>query len=212
MPLPPPEVIRQRAAEILEGPDYQLQPLGENGATLQDLLLRILEWLYTPFQILFDLLNNLSPVLAWLVTGGLLLVLAMLIAHMVRTFHEALKRLPERQSYQSGGDPSELDPEVLERNAEQEATAGNFIGAIRLLLRAVLLRLAEGDGIRFSPGLTNREYLRRYQKTKLFQPLLVLVDTVDAKWYGTTLCEMEDYQHCRHAHRQMVQQIQERVG
>ncbi|MBN1851860.1 MAG: DUF4129 domain-containing protein [Pirellulales bacterium] len=209
MPLPQPEVIRERAAEILQRSDYQLQPVGENRATLRDILMKILEWILTPFQILFDFLDNISPVLAWIVTGGLLLIPILLIVYFVKSFRGAFSRPGRDRSYQSERTMEEVDPETLERSATKEAASGDFILAIRLLLRAVLLRLAARDGKRFAPGMTNREYLCHYRETNLFQPLLVLVDAVDTKWYGTSLCGMEDYRDCQNAHRQMVQHIQE---
>ncbi|GAG90675.1 unnamed protein product, partial [marine sediment metagenome] len=141
--------------------------------------------------------------------AGLFLILAALIVHIAHTFKTALDRIPRRQGFRPEDESRSVDPTALERDATTAATDGHFVDAIRLLLRAALLRLTRADERGFSHGLTNREHLRRYRGTALFEPMSLLVDTADAKWYGTEVCRPSDYERCCLAHGRILWLIQE---
>jgi uncharacterized protein DUF4129 len=68
-----------------------------------------------------------------------------------------------------------------------------------------LLRLETREKRRFRVGTTNREHLRRYRNSPIADPLRLLVDTLDLKWYGDAPCQPEDYATCREAHAQIRQ-------
>src|SRR5262249_15173179 len=92
-------------------------------------------------------------------------------------------------------------PIELEKKSEDAAAKHDYITAVRLLFRAALLRIAEREKRQLRPGMTNREYVRRYQKAVFSAELRQFVDVLDAKWYGHGLCDSDDYQTCRRAHR-----------
>ena len=94
----------------------------------------------------------------------------------------------------------QLDPARLEEEAEHTAQQHDYIGAVRLLFRATVLRLEQRAGRTARPGTTNREYLSRYCATNFIDALRQFVDVIDAKWYGHGLCDADDYQRCRQAH------------
>jgi len=199
-PLPDPETIRRTAEEVIQRPDYRPEPLAESGKTLLDLFFELLEWLLTPFAWLFDSLQGLPDWLRWLIVVGLFVLLVALVTHVIYTIAVALRGPRRAGKHGEIGKARRLDPAALERQAEAAAAGADYIGAIRLLFRACLLRLAAGEQRAFRPGLTNREYLRRYSNTPVFEGMNLLVETIDCKWYGGAECARTDYEACRDAH------------
>jgi hypothetical protein len=57
--LPAPDEIRRTAAKILSGPDFEVEKDTKVGATLVDLMLKLLEWILAPFRWLFDSMEGL---------------------------------------------------------------------------------------------------------------------------------------------------------
>ncbi|NQT38913.1 MAG: hypothetical protein HQ581_15560 [Planctomycetes bacterium] len=198
--LPDPETIRRTAEEVVQRPDYRLEPLGEGGKTFLDLFLGMIEWLLTPLSWLFGALDGLPEWLRWLIVAGLLVLLLALVAHIIYAVVTALRGPTRSARARALSEPRHLDPGLPEREAEAAAAAGDYIGAIRLLFRACLLRLAAGEKRAFRPALTNREYLRRYRGTPVFDGMSLFVETIDCKWYGGAACAPTDYKACRDAH------------
>ena len=198
--LPDPETIRRTAEEVVQHPDYRLEPLGEGGRTFLDLLFELLAWLLTPFRWLFDAMDGLPEWLRWLIVVGLFVLLLALVAHIIYAVVTALRGPKRSAKARALSEPRHLDPALAEREAEAAAAAGDYIGAIRLLFRACLLRLAAGEKRAFRPALTNREYLRRYRGTPVFDGMSLFVETIDCKWYGDAVCAQTDYKACRDAH------------
>ena len=87
--------------------------------------------------------------------------------------------------------------EDLELKAEQAEAQGDFIGAVRLLFRASLLRIERAEERPIRRGITNWELLRRYRTSPLFAPLERFVQTIDSKWYGHDECVRDDCVNCR---------------
>jgi hypothetical protein len=192
--LPDPETIRKTALEVVQRPEFQIRPVHSSRAIFE-FIWRILEPIFRFFAKLWDI----SPVLAWIVVVTLIVVGTLLIAHIVYTFKQAISRragLPGRLALAT----RKTDPVELERLAEDAAVQRDFITAVRLLFRAALLRLAQGERRELRPGTTNREYLRRYGQTVVADPLAQFVEVLDAKWYGHGQCDALDYQICRQAH------------
>ena len=100
-------------------------------------------------------------------------------------------------------------PLALERLAQEAVAQGDFISAVRYLFRACLVRLQANDERTFRPGMTNREYLRRFRKTSFVDSLALFVELIDTKWYGGGDCRREDYESCRTAYALIQQQMKD---
>jgi hypothetical protein len=173
-------------------------------------LLQFLRWILKPFEWLFNALDGLPDAIRWLVVVGLALLLLLLLGHIVWTFIVAIRRAPVRSRRLNAERDRAIDPADLEREAETRGARGDYIEAIRLLFRAAVLRLQRAEKRPFRPGFTNRELLRRYQSSPLFDPLKGFVETIDAKWYGLQPCNPEDYAVSRVRHIELRKLIEER--
>jgi hypothetical protein len=207
--LPDPNTIRRIAEEVIQRPDYRLDPVGGSSRTLLDLFFEILLWVLTPFRWLFDALEGTPEWMRWLIVIGLAVLLVALVVHIGYTMVTALTG-PRRARIVGTEDRRKPpDPATLEQKAEELAVRHDYIGAIRFLFRACLLRLARSEKRAFRPGLTNREYLRRYGGTSMFEGMTLFVETIDSKWYGSGKCVRDDYEACRDAHMQIRRLIRE---
>lgn len=205
--LPDPEVIRQTAQEVVERPAYRLDAVPEGGLTLREIVRAIIdffEWITTPLRGLFEV----SPVFAWVVVLTLILLLALILGHLIYTFAAVFQR--RKRAFELPDDvEAGARPEMFEQQAQQAVAAGDYIQAVRLLFRACLVRLEQAEERPLRRGLTNREYLRRYEDTLFHEPLVPFVNTIDRKWYGGGECRAEDYEQCAHAHAEVQRAIRE---
>jgi hypothetical protein len=209
--LPEPDVIRRTAQEVIQRPDYRLDPVPEGGRTILDWALQLLGWIIKPFQWLFHAMEGMPDFLRWIIVIGLFVVLVALVAHIIYSIVAAV-RGPRRQAvFDADSLHTAPDPETLERRAQQAVQNGDYISAIRLLFRACLLRLEPLEKQKFRPGMTNREHLRRYRATRLFDPMNRFVQTIDIKWYGGQQCGEQDYALCRDAHAAIYQFTKDRT-
>jgi hypothetical protein len=203
--LPDPEIIRRTAEDVLARPAYQLDPSRRHGETIFEFLFAVLRWIISPLLRLFDALEGMPDWLRWIIVVGLGVLLVALVVHLIYSLTATL-RVPRRSSrLLSGSLRRTLDPAVLEREAEDAAIRDDFITAVRFLFRACLLRLARAEKRRFRPGLTNREHLTRYRDTSVFDCMELFVETIDTRWYGGSVCVLEDYEACRNAHARVQQ-------
>lgn len=206
-PLPiPAETIRQQAAEVVARPEFQL---GLSRRQPPDLWW--LDWILRPLRWLFDLLSGVPDVLRWPIVVFLMLLLVVLIWHIARTFWQALQA-PQWRVSESTRRELRASPQELERLAEQLASRGDWIGAIRQLFLAGVLRLEQADNRTFRKASTNHEILKRYRKSAVFEPLQLLVDLIDSRWYGQVPCEKEDYLKGQTEHRRIVDCIERSGG
>jgi hypothetical protein len=193
-----PETIRRMAAEVVSRPEYQLdQGLDDES---QGLWLTILSWILKPIVWIFQSLHGLPPVLQIFVVVILVVILVALIAHIIWTFVNAVRRSRIDQSSVLSDRERSVDPRHLERSAELAATAGQYVEAVRFLFKAALVRIEQSEKKKLRVGITNRELLRRYQKSPLSAPLAQITDLIDRKWYGTESCESTDYEVCQSQH------------
>ena len=197
--MPDAESIREAAREVINRPEFDLNPDAGWRASLMARLYDWLYWLFKPVIDLFRALHDLSPPVAWTVTALLVLLLIAICWHMVYTFRQALKRRAHGQLAATHA-VAEPDPGELETQARTAAGAGDYINAVRLLFIACLQRLHKSERRTLRKGVTNREILRRYAQTPAFEALRTFVDTIDAKWYGRGICERDDFERCAAAH------------
>ena len=191
--LPDPDVIRRTADEVMRRPEFQLEPVRD-----WSIFWKFVAGLWWAFLEFLGRLWDISPALAWLVCILLIATLVALVVHIVYSLRQGFRShiglgsaiISRRRQF---------DPGQLEREAEEAANRHDYIGAVRLLFRAAVLRLDQRHGRVARPGTTNREYLARYRATGVIDALAQFVDVIDAKWYGYGECDVDDYRRCRRA-------------
>lgn len=198
--LPPPEIIRQKAEEILSRPEYKLESAGWDFTPIAQWSLDILRKILSPIASAINGIFEISPWLGWLTIVLLLTITALLIAHIIYSIAKAMREKKKLEpALESGYEPEQV-PETWERRAQEAFANQEYLAAVRYLFRACLLRLELANKRRIRCGATNREYLRRYRDTPAFEPLSRFVEVIDTKWYGGGSCLLEDYQDCAQAH------------
>lgn len=203
---PADDAIREKAAEVIARADYDLTS-GVDPES-QSLFLQIILWILTPFIWLFQALAGIPDFLRWIIVVGLAVLLVGLIAHIVWTFAQAMKGTARPRSMKLTRKKL-TTPEDMEQAAESAEAQGDFIGAVRCLFHACLLRIQRAEKKTLRKGITNREILRRYRKSPLFDPLRHFVEVIDTKWYGHEICQREDLIDCQQQHA-TVREITER--
>lgn len=205
---PEAETIRRTALEILHGPDFRINEETEAGNLLGDFFLQILEWIVKPFIWLFRSMEGLPDVLRWLIVVALAIVLLLLVAHIVYTLFTVLKPSARKSNKFKAAYSSRrvLSAEEFEQFSQEALVEQNYIAAVRFLFRASLVRIQGLEGKLFSPGITNRAYLRRYRRTPMARSLQAFVEIIDSGWYGNRDCQEEDYLKCASAYAEISQQ------
>jgi hypothetical protein len=204
--LPAPEAVRETARQVVARPYFEIDSRPRDGVPIW---LEILRWIIAPFRWLFNSLEGLPDVLRWTVVVVCILVCIALVAHIIYTLVAAVRGPAVRRNYQVDAQARDRDPRDYEDQAEQFSSQGDYIGAVRSLFRAAIRRLEILENKKFRPGITNRELLRRYRTTPLFDPLVRFVNTIELKWYGQAPCQLADYITCRDDHGRICQYINE---
>ena len=116
----------------------------------------------------------MSPILAWLVVGALVLTLVLLLSHIGYRLFMVLRRRGRETAI---ADARRADDQAgrAAREAESAEAGGDHILGVRLLFRACLAQLEECEGRTFRLGATNREHLARYRQTPLYDLLAQFV-------------------------------------
>jgi hypothetical protein len=208
-PLPDPETIRRTAEQVLRRPAYQLEPQPDSGATLLEWLYRVLRWILRPFRWLLDALEGLPDWLRWPIAIGLVALLILLVFHIAYTIVRAVSGPRRKSSLTADVRSRPRDPAVLERQAAEAVSRGDFITAVRLLFVSCLLRLEKVEKRVFRAGTTNREHLRRHRDSPVFEPLKLFVEIIETRWYGQGVCGREDFEACQAAHARIRDYAQE---
>ncbi len=203
----PASAIREKAQEVVSRADYQSDAAKDPRGAL--LFWKILRWILTPFRWLFDQMEGLPDALRWVIVAVLFVLLVLLVTHIVWTFVNAVRGGPRRKFVLASREKEILPSEYETAAAEAEAK-GDYIGAVRWLFLACLLRIERAEEKPIRRGITNRELLRRYGKSPLFDPLSRFVETIDSKWYGHDICEEDDYVICRQEHSRICEIIERR--
>jgi Domain of unknown function (DUF4129) len=202
--IPSSQTLREKAMEIVSGPDYHINTGQSDNSWSLLLLLEIIRWILIPFIWLFELTEGLPDLLRWVIVLGLAAVLILLIGHIVYTLVTAIRRPKQIGDKRLDSRHRRIDPEEVERLAIEAAGGADYVTAIRLLFRSSVLRLELAEKKSHRPGTTNRELLRRYQaRPSLRESLKLFVETIDRKWYGDEICSDADYAACQQAHREV---------
>ncbi|QDS97226.1 DUF4129 domain-containing protein [Adhaeretor mobilis] len=208
---PDPERIRRTAAEILSGPEFQTEPDSRAGDTIVDIMLQLLEWVVAPFHWIFDAMEGLPESLRWLIVIGLFILLVFLIGHIIYSLTSALRPTTRNSKFISAlSSNRKRTAEEFEQLAQEAVAQHDYISSVRFLFRASLVHLHAVEGRVLSPGLTNRQYLRRYSQSRFVDSLRAFVETIDVSWYGNGVCREEEYLKCRDAYAEI--RLQTKAG
>lgn len=202
-PLPDADTIRQQALDVLKNPEYKINPSETDIVKLWEKFGAFLGRIIGPLRKAFAALYDISPILAWLTFIVLLLILIALVWHIAYTLRAALRNKREESLRAQYKAAQRETPGMHEQAARQALAQNDYIGAIRSLFRAGLLRLELAQKRELRKGMTNREFLQRYRNTPASEPLAYFVETIDRKWYGEDRCTLEDYQNSLHAYEKL---------
>lgn len=208
-PQPPPdaEIIRQTAAEILQGREFRIDRDTKMGETIIDWIIWLAEWLIYPFKWLFHAMEGLPEGMRWVVVIGLFILLIFLVGHLIYTLVTVLRPASRKTKFESAlTSARKLSAKEFEDLAQEAFQQRDYIAAVRFLFRASLVHLQKSEGRKLSPGLTNRQYLRRYRNSPFVGALQSFVDTIDMGWYGNGVCREEEYLRCQQAYAEIRRQ------
>ncbi len=147
-----PDAARRVARDILA--DRRFHP-GHGPRPFAGFFRRVGELLVDPVLRFFRAIGDVLPSvgsLPWLALATVVVVAAAVITVRLST-GRSHQRFPGSRRAGGGGD--RLDPDELERSAEEAERRGDLEAALRLRFRAGLGRLAEAGVVRLRPGLTN---------------------------------------------------------
>lgn len=186
--------IRQTAIEVLQRPDYDLESVENYG--------KFIDWLWDllrPIFDFFDALYDWSPIVFGIMIFVLLALLVAIVWHIVYSLRTAMRRRKAPGDYDVADEVTEALPETWESRANAAYGEQNYLMAVRYLLHAGLLRLEAGRKGHLRRGATNREYLRRYRNTAVYDPLALMVEITDSRWFGGIPCTQQDAEQCMQA-------------
>jgi hypothetical protein len=200
--LPPPEEIRHQVGEILQNPKFSLEsPPNDWWEKIKHVLGSILDPVLSVLEALFQF----SPVLYYLLVVVLAVLAGLLIFHIIYTIRRALQPRAALPLDLSPGAKVVFTPEEWEQRARLAIQQGDFLEAVRCLFQGSLQQLREVDRRRVGRGRTNREILRRFRETPVFEPLARFVETLDWKYYGHDPCTEADVRECLSAYEEIRQ-------
>jgi hypothetical protein len=192
--LPPqPETIKATVREILRKSPYQYHET--------DLYTLDLSWLRellaAPFHAFARMLGFTTPIIAWIITLLLVVVLFALLAHIVYTLY--LTMGTSKGQFVLDEEPRLRDPRMLIEESQRLAEQKIYADATRKLYLAALIMLENKRDGRVQQGLTNNEYLRTFQSKWILENLNVFVELINWKWYREREMSYQDYAHCQKA-------------
>ena len=196
--------VREAAREVFSSGKYQLDAdIPQNSLTAK-WLAKFLDFFFSTVRAVADWLGALPSLMRWGVVIVLIAILVLLIVHSFRSLTRSYRRRTDHLDGNRlrGGD--RRTALAFEQEAMQSATAGDWLNATRLLLRAAVTGLEQSQGRRFRESTTNRMYLRRYRTTTVQTDLKQLVETTERTWYGGQACLQSDYENCRVAYQSIA--------
>jgi hypothetical protein len=185
------ERVRLVADEILSRSQYaRWRSVGEQGwlADVGSSIGALLEWLVG--------FPTREPALSWTLEVALLLVAAVLLAHVAWSIRAALNAsaATERQA------PPAPRPDWL-REAERAASSGRFLEAAHTLQLATLDELLRTDRLQLGRSEPNRVLRQRLQGAPLDEALrnrlVLLVDRLETSWFRAGAADAALYQDWR---------------
>jgi hypothetical protein len=188
----------ERLDEILARPEFR-EFEEQHGQGLNDLIERLLEWIFRPRD---DLGRMGSPGLAAfaLPSGAVFLALALLLLVALGVYlvlsHRRGQPVKIAGTKEMPSDPRERDPGSFLDEAARLAESGELREALRALYLATLVALDRRRLIAFDPHLTNWQYLRQMPQGAARDSFAQFTRVFDHKWYGQEPTTRPDYQRC----------------
>ncbi len=195
-PLPDPDTIRETAHKVLSNLEYTIGPAEDSPPIdLWEWLRPLREW--WPEWLDFSGAGQGSTPDGgpgvWFEALSIALLVLLVIAVIVAAVRALRTRERTRRRRTPPNVPGTSSPEHWEALAHTAADTGDLADAVRLLLKAAILRIEQFHQRIHRPGTTNREILHRYQRAAIAESLKALVDTVDRTWYGDHTCTHQEF-------------------
>ena len=143
-------------------------------------------------------LSDLPPWAGPVLTGVLVVLLALMVAHIAASLRGLLGGAASRR-HDPEREPERREPDSVLREAEAAFARGEHDAALRLLYRAVLLRLDRLGLLRHDPARTNWENLHalRAPGTDVRDAMVQLTAEMDGCIYGGRLATRESWERAR---------------
>ena len=113
--LPPAGSIREKAAEVVSRPYYELDASRPGGTPL---IVEFFRWLSAPFKSLFDMLEGVPDPLRWLIVILCVLACIGLVAHIIYSLATTMSGPLARRRPSYDDAAQEVDPQEFETQAE----------------------------------------------------------------------------------------------
>lgn len=188
--------LRRALDEILSS-GYQLQVPMQ--IRLQERVLQLLRRLAEGLDGFREMgpLADLPVWLSWVVFGACLALLVLMLAHIALTVRDVLlEGRPVRADEAEAG--PRADPRALLAAAERAFAAGDRAEAVRLLYRAVLLRLDREEILPYDPARTNWENAAKLTAgARLREAMVGLAREVDECTYAGGGVSLQSWERAR---------------
>ncbi len=190
-----PRALRIKAdlRDILTSRDYRLDKpregvLSRIGKWISKKWDAFVEWLRRVFSFGGRLGGGSAPVLPYILTVALILLMAYAIAYAIKNYKGgslATKKTPTVDTLLEPEEAAAAEPDAWISAAKRHAAAGDYRRAYRAVFIAILIRLDRAGALRFERSKTNGDYVRALgDKPKLLAFLRPLANDFDARWYG----------------------------
>jgi hypothetical protein len=188
-----PDVLQR----ILSRREFQWE--SESPSWLQDLVSRLLEWLFRVQTAIADVVGR--PISRFVLTVLGALVLALVLSYALRGLMADLALDAELEEAQEGDVP--LTAASALKRAQSLSEGKDYRSAVRYLYLSAILVLEERGLLRYDRSQTNREYLRSVSHLpRLVGVLRRVVDVFERVWYGYRPID-------RHTYEQYEAQVRE---
>ncbi len=185
-----PEQIRRTAQEVFSREEFD--PNAGTPNWFMRTLAEFFRWLGG--------LSAASPVLFWVILGGCVLLLIVLVVYAVASLgwgFEIGAGAARRRAAAAAAERKRRSAE-FRAAAATAASRGDFTEAIRCLFLSLVHRFDEQGRIGFQKARTNREYLGLLDTDPPIRgELAVFVDTLDEHWYGQRPAGQDRFADCQ---------------
>ncbi len=206
--MPDETALRDKVREVLSRPDYRTDRATDETPWMLELMMKAFDGLIAFIRWwLFEFTESWPMALRVIVTFVMVVLLVAVLAHLFYMLFRALRGDHREQLAVAVSSSPLTTAREWERLADDAAAQGEWIAAVRHLLRACLARLEERERRPFRRGTTNRGHLRRYRNAPFCDSLEMLVLTIERKWYGAEACDAKDYEVCRQAHSRVAASV-----
>ncbi|HKE13060.1 MAG TPA: hypothetical protein VKE73_15955 [Myxococcota bacterium] len=199
--LPSDDALRALASEILARPEYERLRPYRWGSSLLDALFSLDSWV-----------KHLGGLQYAALLGGLVLVLALLVFHIVWSLRAA-----SRATTAEEGRPRQAEARALDAEAHRLAQQGHFLDAAHQMQLACIDRLLRGGLLELHRHDPNRTLRKRLVATALSEDLkatfVSLLERFERRWFRDQTTDASDrvlYEEWRSLHERIASAAQVR--